>query len=344
MEKVDARKLSSELQQHNRKQAIRMFEAGHGREQIAQALDVHYGTVCRWIRTFQQQGEAGIQLGKRGRRSGEDRLLSPAQEAKLQAIICDKCPDQMKLPFALWSRPAIKVLVWELWGVRIATRTISTYLARWGFTPQKPAKQAYEQRSKEVQHWLDNTYPFIKARARLHNAEIFWGDETGVRNQCQHARGFAPKGKTPVVKASAKRLSVNMISAITNQGKVRFMVYQETMTAKVLIRFFKRLIASSRKKVFLILDNLRVHHAHLVRSWLEKHKQEIEVFYLPSYSPELNPDEYLNCDLKQGIRASSPARTVDDLKSKVSSHMRMLQQKPERVKKYFEHRHIAYAA
>jgi transposase len=135
-----------------------------------------------------------------------------------------------------------------------------------------------------------------------------------------------------------------MISAITNQGKARFMVYQETMTAKVLIRFFKRLIASSHKKAFLILDNLRVHHAHLVRSWLEKHKQEIEVFYLPSYSPELNPDEYLNCDLKQGIRASSPAGTVDDLKSKVSSHMRMLQKKPERVKKYFKHRHIAYAA
>lgn len=116
------------------------------------------------------------------------------------------------------------------------------------------------------------------------------------------------------------------------------------MTAKVLIRFFKRLITSSRKKVFLILDNLRVHHTHLVRSWLDKHKQEIEVFYLPSYSPELNPDEYLNCDLKQGIRASSPARTVDELKSKVSGHMRMLQKKPERVKKYFKHPHIAYAA
>lgn len=344
MNKVDARKLSSEIQQHNRKQAIRMFENGHDRQDIAHSLDVHYGTVCRWIRAYQQQGESGIQLGKRGRRSGEDRLLSPAQEAKLQAIICEKCPDQLKLPFALWSRPAIQSLIWELWSIRIATRTLSTYLARWGFTPQKPAKQAYEQCNKAVQEWLDNTYPFIKTRARLHHAEIFWGDETGVRNQCQHGRGFAPKGDTPVVKTSAKRLSVNMISAITNQGKVRFMIYQETMTAKVLIRFFKRLITPSRKKVFLILDNLRVHHAHLVRSWLEKHKQEIEVFYLPSYSPELNPDEYLNCDLKQGIRASSPARTVDELKSKVSGHMKMLQKKPERVKKYFKHPHIAYAA
>ncbi|UTW11423.1 winged helix-turn-helix domain-containing protein [Marinobacterium rhizophilum] len=140
----------------------------------------------------------------------------------------------------LASRPAIKSLVWELWSIRITTRTISTYLARRGFTPQKPAKQAYAQRSKEVQHWLDNTYPFIKARARLHNAEVFWGDKTGVRNQCQHAQGFAPKGNTPVVKANAKRLSVNMISAIMNQGKIWFMVYQETMTAKVLIRFVKR--------------------------------------------------------------------------------------------------------
>ncbi|PSJ47417.1 IS630 family transposase [Zobellella endophytica] len=344
MDKIDTRKLSSELQQHNRNLAIRMFNSGHSRQQIAEVLDVHYGTVCRWIRGYQQQGETGFQLGKRGRRTGEDRLLTPAQEDTLQQLLREKCPDQLNLPFALWSRPAIKALIWQRWRVKIATRTLSTYLARWGFTPQKPAKQAYEQCDKAVQQWLDTTYPFIQARAKLHYAEIFWGDETGIKNQCQHQRGFAPKGQTPVVRLNAKRFSVNMMSAINNQGKVRFMVYEETMTTKVLLRFFKRLIASSRKKVFLILDNLRVHHAKLVRSWLEKHKQEIEVFYLPSYSPELNPDEYLNGDLKQGIRASSPARSHQDLKAKVTRHMKGLQNKPDRVKKYFKHPLIRYAA
>jgi len=153
-----------------------------------------------------------------------------------------------------------------------------------------------------------------------------------------------PKGQIPIIKTQAKRLSFNMISAITNQGTVRFMTYHETMTVKVLLRFLKRLIKDAKRKVFLILDNLRVHHAHLVRDWLKKHNDEIEVYYLPSYSPEMNPDEYLNGDLKQRIRSAAPARTMKQLKHTVVSHMRKQQRQPERIKSYFRHRDIAYAA
>jgi len=135
-----------------------------------------------------------------------------------------------------------------------------------------------------------------------------------------------------------------MISAITNQGTVRFMTYHETMTVKVLLKFFKRLIKDAKRKVFLILDNLKVHHAHLVRDWLSKHRDEIEVYYLPSYSPEMNPDEYLNGDLKHRIRSAAPARNLKQLKHTVVGHMRKLQKHPERVKSYFKHRDIAYAA
>ena len=129
-------------------------------------------------------GEKGLALGKRGRSSGDNRKLSQNQEAKLQRIICDKSPQQMKLPFALWTSAVIQDLVWDLWHIRIARRTISTYLRRWAFTPQKPAKRAYEQCSKAVQKWLDEDYPLIKERAKGVGAEIYWGDETGVRNQC----------------------------------------------------------------------------------------------------------------------------------------------------------------
>jgi len=344
MKHIDARKLSSEAQQHNRNQAIRMFKKGQNRRVIADNLDVHYGTVCNWIRRFEKDGESGLELGKRGRRSGEDRKLTLAQETKLKQIITDKFPDQMKLPFALWTSAVIQELVWNLWNVRIARRTISTYLKRWGFTPQKPAKRAYEQNSKAVQKWLNEEYPFIKKRAKLFGGEIYWGDETGVRNQCQHTRGYAPKGQTPILKTQAKRLSFNMISAITNQGTVRFMTYRETMTVKVLLRFFKRLIKDAKRKVFMILDNLRVHHAHLVRDWLALHRDEIEVYYLPSYSPEMNPDEYLNGDLKHRIRSAAPARNLKQLEKTVVGHMRMLQKKPGRVKSYFRHPDIAYAA
>ena len=250
----------------------------------------------------------------------------------------------MKLPFALWNRQAIQQMIYDLWSIRLALRTISDYMKRWGFTPQKPAKAAYERNPKAVQKWLDEDYPTIKKRAKASGGEIYWGDETGGRNDCQHSRGFALKGKTPVVTVTAKRLASNLISAVNNRGTVRFMMYDETMTTRVLLCFFKRLIKDSKRKVFLILDNLKVHHAKLVKAWLVRHWCKIEVFYLPAYSPDLNPDEYLNADLKAGIKAAAPARNKEQLKKTVMGHMRMLQKKPERVAKYFEHEKIAYAA
>ena len=134
-----------------------------------------------------------------------------------------------------------------------------------------------------------------------------------------------------------------MISTVTNQGKVRFMVYDNNMNAKTLIKFMNRLIKGSERKIYLILDNLRTHHSKPVKEWLEANLTKIEVFYLPSYSPELNPDEYLNCDLKAGVHSQVPARTKSDLKAKTISHLRMLQKKPSRVRKYFENKNIAYA-
>lgn len=213
-------------------------------------------------------------------------------------------PDQLKLRYALWTREAVQQLMAQETGVKIAIRTLGEYLKRWGFTVQKPKKRAYEQRPAEVRQWLDQEYPAIHARAKAENAEIYWGDDTGLRSDSQHVRGYAPKGKTPVIRLNAKRESINLISALTNQGKVRFRVFDGTMNADILIDFMKRLIKDAKRKVFLILDNLRVHHAKVVKAWLAEHKDEIEVFYLPSYSPELNPDEYMNCDLKAGVHGA----------------------------------------
>lgn len=344
MKNTDARNLPREVQQHNRNQAIRLFKSGKSRKEIAVIVQVHYDVVCRWIRAWKKGGDKAIKLKKRGRGSAEQRKLNKAQEAELKKLLMNKNPQQLKLPFALWNRKAIQSAIYQMWRIRIAVRTIGDYMKRWGFTPQKPIKKAYEQSPQAVQEWLNNTYPQIKKLAKQDDAEIYWGDETGVRNDCQHSRGYAPRGKTPVVEINAKRFSLNMISAINNQGLLRFMIYEKNMNARVLIKFMRRLIKDAKRTVFLILDNLRVHHAKLVKAWLDRHEDEIEVFYLPSYSPELNPDEYLNCDLKGGIRSSSPARNQKDLKRKVLGHMRMLQGKPSRVQKYFKHPAIQYAA
>jgi len=344
MQKIDARKLSSEVQQHNREQAIRLHGQGMKREDIAHIVGIHPSTLGAWIALYNKGGAEALKLGQRGRRKGDGRTLSAPQELRLKEIIVGQCRDQMELPFALWSSTAIRALIYSLWGIKIGQRTISDYMKRWGYTPQKAAKRAYERSDKATHEWLNDIYPTIKQRAALCHAEIFWGDETGVSNQCQHVRGYAPKGQTPIIKTQSKRLRSNLISAVNNQGKLRFMMYRETMTAKVLIRFMVRLIKDASHKVFLILDNLRVHHARFVKAWLEKHKEQIEVYYLPSYSPDMNPDEYLNCDLKQGIRASSPARTQAQLEKKVRSHLRKIQKLPNRVISYFSHPAIQYAS
>ncbi len=252
-------------------------------------------------------------------------------------------PDQLKLPFALWTRKAIQQLIKEQLGLQLPVRTINHYLHRWNFTPQRPIKRAYEQNDKKVQEWLQSSYPAIDERAKLENAEIHWGDETGISNECNYGRSYAPKGKTPVIRRSAKRFSTSMISSITKLGKVRFMCYQGGMNSKIFLRFLKRLVKDSHKKVFFIVDNLPVHHAKLVKNWVVENHDKIELFYLPSYSPERNPDEYLNRDLKQNVANKPPARNQEQLKSQVSSHMKSIQKKAKQVKTYFKNQYVAYA-
>lgn len=343
MKETDLRKQPDDVRNHMRKQAIRLIKTGKTQQEIADNFGVHLNTVGGWWRNYQKEGKKALQVNKRGLKSGQGRVLTAEQEKEIQKMIIDKTPDQLKLPFVLWDRKAVKELIQSHYGIIVAIRTIGDYLQRWNFSPQRPVKRAYEQQPKTVQRWLDEVYPEIQIKAKQEDAEIHWGDETGFRNDHHYGRGYSPRGKTPVVRLSVKRVSTNMISSITNQGKVRFMIYSKSMNAQVLIKFLKRLIKSSDRKIFLILDNLKVHHAIRVREWLEGKEDELEIFFLPSYSPELNPDEYLNNDIKQGIHSKTLFRDEKSLKKGVLSHMRMLQKMPKRVMNYFKHPKIAYA-
>lgn len=346
MRKNDARRLAPAILDEKRKLAMKLRRKGMVFREISEIVDVHLVTVQGWDRKYKASGSKGLKSKQRGRKTGEQRRLSQAREKEIQKLICDTTPDQLKLPFALWTRQAIVKLIRDRYGIKIPVRTMGHYLKRWGYTPQKPLKRAYEQRPNEVKRWLNEEYPEIAAQAKHAGAEIHWGDETGLRSDDQRGRGYSPKGKTPVRRMTAKRSSINLISTVTNQGKVRFMLYGGMFTAQTLIKFLKRLIKDARRMIFLILDNLKVHHAKLVKEWLEEKEiqKQLRVFYLPSYSPELNPDEYLNCDLKAGVAARVPSRTQDVLASTAVSHLRMLQKNPKRVTKYFEHRSIKYAA
>lgn len=341
--KTDNRKLSADVIEEKRKLVIRLHKQGrYTQQEIADIAEVTTRTVYNWIRLYQSEGAQVYKPQKPRIKAGTTLRLNEQQQAKIRNLICDKTPDQLKLDYALWTRKAVAELIEDRFGLKMPIRTVGDYLKCWGFTPQKPLRRAYEQDPKNVQRWLNDEYPKIKA-AKEEGAEIYWDDETGLHNSCHRERGYAPKGKTPVIDLNVNKVSTNMISAITNQGKVRFRIFQGTMNAGILIEFFERLIKAAKRKVYVILDNLRVHHAKVVRAWLEKHAKRIRVFYLPAYSPELNPDEYLNGDLKVGVHSGKPARNKAELKGKLLSHMRMLQKKPARVQSYFKHPKIAYA-
>lgn len=342
-ERIDVRKLEPAAREQLRRMAIRLSKAGHSHQVIAEQLGLRRPTVTTWL--GRQAAGLSVKEDKRGRAVGQGRTLTVPQEEAVRRSVVDQTPDQLKLPFALWNARAVKALIKQCFLVEMPVRTVRSYLARWGFTPQRPLKRAFEQKPELVQRWLDTEYPAIAARAKAERAEIHWGDETGVSSVEHFARGYAPKGKTPVlVLSQAKRERINLISSVTNRGDMRFMLYEESLTADVLIKFLERLIKDAQRKVFLVLDNLRVHHSRKVQAWLREHIGDIEIFFLPSYSPELNPDEYLNADLKARLNAAEPVRNRTQLKGKVISHLRSLQMQPARVASYFRAQHIRYAA
>ena len=245
---------------------------------------------------------------------------------------------------ALWTRQAVQELIEQQAGIRLPIRTVGEYLRRWGYTPQKPVRKAYRQDPEAVAEWLEKTYPAIERRATQEGGEIHWGDETGVRSTCQHSRGYARPGATPELIVPGTRFSVNMISTVTNQGKVRWMIYTGKMNAALFLVFLTRLITGAEKKVFLIVDHLSVHEAAAVDQWLADKTDRIEVFCLPKYAPERNPDEYLNCDLKANINTDGLPKDREELQGKLRRFMQRLAKLPARVASYFKHKCIDYAA
>ena len=236
-------------------------------------------------------------------------------------------------------------LIKRKYGIKLSVRGVGNYLSRWGFTPQKPIKKAYEQRPEAVQAWLNEQYPAIEKRAKAEGGEIHWGDKTALVNTDVRGRSYAPAGKTPVTyTVGGTRQKLLMIATVTNQGKARWMIIDEAFNADKMIEFLDALMKDSGKKVFLILDNLRVHHSKPVKAWAAEHQDKIELFYLPSYSPKLNPEERLNADLKHAIGKKVPVRTTAKLKLATTEHMVNLEQSPERVKKFFQDPRVKYAA
>jgi transposase len=338
------RKLPAAAQEERRRQVIGLRQVGMTYGAIAEQVGLSRTGVFNICRRFAAEGVKGLVSKPRGRKPDEQRLLDAAQEAEVQEVIRRHTPDELGLPFALWSRAAVRMLIAGRCEVELAVRTAGKYLARWGFTAQKPIRRAYEQDPAAVRRWLRRDYPAIVAQAKRARGAIVWGDETGLRSDDVRGRSYAPRGRTPVVRVCHRRAGLSLVSAVTNQGKLRWMIVDGAVNAPTFIHFLERLIRDARCKVFLILDRLKAHRARLTRDWLAEHRTEIEVHYLPSYSPELNPDEGVNADLKQAVPRKAPARSKQQLKRAAISHMRSLSRRPARIRSIFQHRQFRYAA
>lgn len=340
----DARQLSDEVLEALRLRAVRGCELGFTQADIADLLGVAQETVSRWWMAYTAGGLDSLPGDRTGRPVGSGRALSDEQARRIQDLIDDHSPEELDIPAPLWSRKAVRDLIRREFGIALPVRTVGDYLRRWGYTAKVPRRHARRQDPEEVRRWLEETYPAITARAGAEGAEIDWCDETGVAADEHPRRGYAREGDPATMEVPAPHIRVNQISAISNEGAVRFMTYAGSMDGARFTVFLGRLIRTSARKIFLIVDRLSAHEKATVMNWVGAHRDRIEVFFMPPYTPEYNPDEYLNNDLKGNVHEAGLPEDREELRSRVQRFMRRLFSAPEHVMSYFQHPCVQYAA
>ena len=342
--KQDARKLDLMGKEDLRRRSVRaVTEQGMSKAEAARVFGVSRTSVHLWLDLYQQHGEEGLVPGRPGRPKCGGRLAG-WQAATIVNLIKDHCPEQLKMPFALWTREAVRDLIQMRFGIGYSLGMVGRLLARWGFTPQKPVTRAYERNEDRIRDWLRCDYPALRRRAKRENAEIYWEDETGLRSDHLVGRSYSPRGHTPVIRNTGNRFGCNIISAVNNLGKMRFRVFRGSFTQSVMIDFLERLIRDANRKVIVIVDGHPVHKGRRVTQWLEEHTVQCELVLLPGYAPELNPDELLNQDLKSNVFSTGRPRTRDELVAQTRSYLRATQKRPDIVRAYFQEAHVNYAA
>ena len=329
-------------QEDLRRKAVQAVIDGGEVQAIAKVFGIARQSLHRWMRAYHENGEKALLARKKGKPKN---ILLPWQCAQIVKAISDKCPEQLKLPgFWLWTRDAVRLLIQDRFGINLSVSTVGRYLRRWGLTPQKPARRAYQRDARACQHWMEEEYPAIRIQANREKATILWGDECGFRSDHQTGTSYSKRGKTPIIPATGDRFRCNMVSAIDNNGHLYFKMFDGSFTVQVFIYFMQRLVRQSKRKVYLIVDNLSVHKSAKVAEWVYTNGQRIRLFFLPKYSPDLNPDEYLNNDVKSNAVGRRRAKNKEELKANISSYLRSTQKQPQVVKKFFQATQVRYAA
>jgi transposase len=340
--KTDGRQLSPQAQENLRRRVVRaILEQRMSQVEAVRVFGVGRTSIHNWLDAYRTLGQSALKAQKRGPKPHS--RFAGHEAATIVRMIQDRCPDQLHLPFALWTREAVGQLIARRLDIHVSVWTVGRYLAKWGFTPQKPLRRAYEQDAAAVKQWMEREYPSIRRQAKAAKAQIHWGDEMGMRSDHQVGTSYGRKGKTPTIPGTGKRFGCNMISAITNRGRMSFMVFKQRFTTPVFVEFLGRLVRQVGK-AFLIVDGHPVHRSATVKRWVARHAKKLRLFYLPGYSPKLNPDELLNQDVKSNAVGRQRPQDQQTMIGTVRSYLRSTQKQPQIVRNYFHQKDVHYAA
>lgn len=343
---MDVKRLPKPEREKLRAKAYEGYCSGKTAYLVSQELRVRVTSVYRWFDSFKTSNDLSINEKKRGPETSQRAILTKKEREELAAVIIGKTPDQLKFAFALWSSKGIQEYVERKFGKTISRKTARRYMQNLGFTYRCPVRYAKEQNVQAVNKWLTETYPAIKQDASQNQATIMWADETtNMLGDCRY-RGYSPKGQAPVLRTPDKRkIRCNSISAISNRGEIEFMFFDGAMNTDTFKLFCEKLIWGKERPIYLIVDNLRVHHAKLLKPWLEEMEQQkgFRIYYLPSYSPELNPDEYLNRDIKAHLAEKAIPSSESKLKQAIHNHLTNKKKSPQSIIKLFHKKEVQYA-
>jgi transposase len=337
----DARKLDHKTLEAIRTRAVEQVQSGESPEVVIKALGFSRACIYNWLAAYRAGGWHALRAKPL---IGRPKKISGRQMKWIYNTVTLKNPMQYKFEFALWTRGMIRTLINERFGIKLSLPSVGRLLAQLGLTCQKPLMRAFQQNPALVEKWLREEYPLIRARAKRIGADVFFGDEAGVRSDSHSGKTWAPKGKTPIIRTTGARFGFNMISAVSPKGQMRFMVVTGRVAAQQFCEFLRRLVLKAKRPIFLILDGHPVHRSVRVKTLAESIKEKLQLFYLPPYSPELNPDEHVWNDLKNNAIGRMLVSGPDDMRRKVVSHLKFLQRNPVLIQSFFQAPETKYAA